>query len=70
MERPTGVFFSEKITSLDISDMSFIMFDVFSQYLVKIWSKFININQIKSLHRFCQKWNGLTSVIFIVGASG
>ena len=27
------VFFSEKMTSLDISEMSFLIFDTFSQYL-------------------------------------
>ena len=29
----TGAFFPEKMTSLEILDMSFILFDVFSQYL-------------------------------------
>ena len=33
MERPAGAFFPEKMTSLEILDMSFIIFDVFSQYL-------------------------------------
>ena len=33
MERPAGASFPEKMTSLEILDMSFIIFDVFSQYL-------------------------------------
>ena len=33
MERPAGAFFPEKMTSLEILDMSFITSDVFSQYL-------------------------------------
>ena len=33
MERPAGTFFPEKMTSLEILDMSFIIFDVFSKYL-------------------------------------
>ena len=32
MERPAGAFFPEKMTSLEILDMSFIIFGVFSQY--------------------------------------
>ena len=33
MERPAGAFFPEKVTSLEILDMSFIILDVFSQIL-------------------------------------
>ena len=33
VERPAGVFFPEKITSLDILDMSFVIVYVFSQKL-------------------------------------
>ena len=33
MERPAGAIFPEKMKSLDFLDMSFIIFDVFSQYL-------------------------------------
>ena len=33
MERPAGAFFPEKMTSLEILDMSFIIFDVFNKYL-------------------------------------
>ena len=33
MERPAGALFPEKMTSLDLGDMSFVIFDVFSQYL-------------------------------------
>ena len=29
MERPAGAFFPEKMTSLDILDMTFLIFDVF-----------------------------------------
>ena len=35
------VFFSEKMTSLEISDMYFVKFDVFGQYLNNIWSMFV-----------------------------
>ena len=33
VERPAGAFFPEKMTSLEFLDMSFIILDVFSQYL-------------------------------------
>ena len=33
VERPAGAFFPEKMTSLEILDMSFVIFDVFSQNL-------------------------------------
>ena len=33
VERPAGFFFPEKMTSLEILDMSFIIFDVFNKYL-------------------------------------
>ena len=33
MERPTGAFFPEEITSLEILVMSCSIFDVFGQYL-------------------------------------
>ena len=33
MERPAGAFFPEKMMSLEILDMSFIIFDDFIQYL-------------------------------------
>ena len=33
MERPAGAFFPEKMTSLEILDMSFIIFDVFNEDL-------------------------------------
>ena len=38
---PAGAFFSEKMTSLEISDMYFVKFDVFCQYLDNIWSMFV-----------------------------
>mgnify|MGYP001460773010 CR=1 FL=1 len=38
---PAGAFFSEKMTSLEISDMYFVKFDVFGQYLNNIWSMFV-----------------------------
>ena len=33
VERPAEAFFPKKMTSLEMLDMSFIIFDVFSQYL-------------------------------------
>ena len=33
MERPAGAFFPKKMTSMDLFDMSFIIVDIFSQYL-------------------------------------
>ena len=33
VERPAGAFFPEKMASLEILDMSFVIFDDFSQYL-------------------------------------
>jgi len=36
-ERPAGAFFPEEMTSLDFGDMSFIIFDVFGQYLELDW---------------------------------
>ena len=33
VERPAGAFFLQKMTSLEILDMSFTIFDIFSQYL-------------------------------------
>ena len=35
------VFFSEKMTSLEISDMYFVNFDAFGQYLNHTWSMFV-----------------------------
>jgi len=36
---PAGFFFSEKMTSLEIFDMHFDVFDAFGQYLVKVGRK-------------------------------
>ena len=41
-----GFFYFEKMTFLEIVDMHWMIFDINSKYLVNIWSKFININQI------------------------
>ena len=38
---PQGLFVSEKMKSLEISDMYFVKFDVFGQYLNNIWSMFV-----------------------------
>ena len=38
---PAGAFFSEKMTSLEISDMYFVNFDVFGQYLNNVWSMLV-----------------------------
>ena len=38
---PAGAFFSEKMTSLEISDMYLVDFDIFDQYLNNIWSMFV-----------------------------
>ena len=38
---PAGFFFSEKMTSLEISDMYFVKFDVFGQKLSNIRSMFV-----------------------------
>ena len=38
---PAGAVFSGKMTSLEISDMYFVKFDVFGQYLNNIWSMFV-----------------------------
>ena len=38
---PAGAFFSEKMTSLEISDMYLVDFDIFYQYLNNIWSMFV-----------------------------
>jgi hypothetical protein len=43
---PQGLFFSDKMTSLDILDMYFVKFDDFRQYLVLISFYLFQINEI------------------------
>jgi hypothetical protein len=39
VERPTGFFLSEKMTSLDLFDMHFVMFDKFCHHFDKLGRK-------------------------------
>ena len=58
MERPAGFFFPDKMTSLDILDMSFINFDVFSQYLeLDEWLVVRNLEKYVRLAVSAQYWS-------------